>query len=92
MQPDFQAEMDVIIDDGLHTFEASKSFLDESLVHLRSGGFYVVEDILQEDVGTWFNVLESFYSKRFPNYEFVLLELPNAFNSRDNNLLIVRKP
>lgn len=92
MQPELQTDMDIIIDDGLHTFEANNSFLDESLGHLKSGGYYVVEDILQEDVGAWINALENGYPKRFPKYEFVLIELPNASNHHDNNLLVIHRP
>jgi hypothetical protein len=35
--PDLQAGMDIIIEDGLHTFEGNVSFLEESLDHLCPG-------------------------------------------------------
>ena len=82
--------MDIIIDDGLHNFRGNMSFLDGSLAHIHSGGFYVVEDIPQESLDTWRSHLKN-YAKRFPNYEFALVELPNSFNDRDNNLLIIRR-
>ena len=44
-QPDLQGGADIIIEDGLHTFEANVSFLEESLDHLCPGGIYVTEDI-----------------------------------------------
>lgn len=91
-QPDLsESGMDIIIDDGLHTFEGNISFLEGSLQHLRPGGFYVVEDILQEAIGTWIKALEAVYSKRYPDHEFALLELPNSYNHFDNNLLVIRK-
>jgi spermidine synthase len=83
--------MDFIIDDGLHTFDANVSFLDASLEHLRPGGIYVVEDILNEAIANWQSRWETVYSKQFPNHEFALVELPNSFNIWDNNLLIVRR-
>ena len=90
-QPALQGLMDIILDDGLHTFEGNISFLEGSLEHLRPGGFYVVEDILQETIERWYERLETIYSKRFPNYEFAFVEMPNSFNDYDNNLLIVRR-
>ena len=34
--------MDIIIDDGLHTFEANSMFLDGSLKLLKPGGFFLL--------------------------------------------------
>ena len=89
-QPVLRGGADIIIDDGLHTFEGNTSFLDGSLERLRPGGVYIVEDIVQGAIEKWRRQLETVYSKRFPNHEFALLSLPNSFNDYDNNLLIVR--
>jgi hypothetical protein len=89
-QPDLQSGMDIIIDDGLHTFDANTSFLDGSLEHLRPGGVYIIEDIDQNTIERWHNQLETIYSKRFPNHDFALLEVPSSSNLSDNNLLIIR--
>ena len=90
-QPVLQGGIDIIIDDGLHNFEGNASFLDGSLDRLRPGGIYVTEDILQETIEKWRNQLETIYSRRFPNYEFALVTLPNPENTVDNNVLIVRR-
>jgi hypothetical protein len=90
-QPVMRAGMDIIIDDGLHTFEANLSFLDASLEHLRPCGIYVIEDITRETIESWYNRMETIYSNRFPNHEFAFVEVPNAFNDCDNNLLIIRR-
>lgn len=90
-QPDLQSGMDIIIDDGLHTFEGNTSFLDGSLEHLRPGGFYIIEDIRHTTIERWQNLLDTVYSKRFPNHDFALVELPSSSNKDDNNLLIIRK-
>jgi hypothetical protein len=89
-QPLLQDGMDIIIDDGLHTLEGNISFLHGSLDHLCPGGFYVVEDILQETIDAWRGQLETL-SKEHPSHEFALIELPNSLNASDNNLLIVRR-
>ena len=43
-------EMDLIIDDGLHTFAAARSFFEASIAHLKTSGIYVIEDVLAEDL------------------------------------------
>lgn len=90
-QPDLQGGADIIIEDGLHTFEANVSFLEGSLDHLRPGGIYVIEDIAREAAGRWCHRLETIYSKRYPADEFTFVDLPNRHNSTDNNLLVVRR-
>jgi hypothetical protein len=90
-EPALQDGLDILIDDGLHTFEGGISFLEGSLEHLRPGGIYVIEDILRETIERWRYQLGAIYSKRFPTDEFLLLEIPNAFNDYDNTLVIVRK-
>jgi len=88
--PDLQAGVDIIIEDGLHTFEANVSFLEESLDHLRPGGIYICEDIMWNRVGEWCDRLETIYSKQYPTYEFAFTVLPGRGNQA-NNLLVVRR-
>ena len=90
-EPDLQESMDVIIDDAYHAFDANVSFLENSLDHLRPGGLYVVEDIDQASFDEWCKKIETSYSKRYPAFEFVLLNLPNAFQPTLNNLLLIRR-
>ena len=86
--PDLQDGVDIIIEDGLHTFEASASFLEESLDHLRPGGIYITEDIQQSDIDQWSEFLET-YSQHYPDYEFALAVPPL---NRSSCLLLVRRP
>ena len=87
LHPDLQGGMDIIIEDGLHTFEANVSFLEGSLDHLRPGGIYVAEDIMWSDVDKWYDRLEAIYSKKYPTYEFAFVVLANRGS---NNLLVIR--
>src|SRR5438270_1726472 len=75
--PDLEGGADIIIEDGLHTFEANVSFLEGSLDHLRPGGIYVAEDIAWSDVDEWYDRLETIYSTRYPTYEFAFVVLAN---------------
>jgi len=90
-QPGLQGGMDVIIDDGLHTFEANISFPEGSLEHLRRRGIYMIEDILLETIEMWHERLKTIYSKRLPDHEFAFIQLPKSSNDHDNNLLIIRR-
>ncbi len=86
--PDLQDGVDVIIEDGLHTFEANISFLDASLRYLRPGGIYVTEDIGWDCVEDWRCLLETVYTKRFPSFEFAFVALaPGCWG----NLLVIRR-
>jgi SAM-dependent methyltransferase len=86
---ELQDGADIIIEDGLHTFEANVSFLEGSLEHLRPGGIYVVEDIAWTHIDEWYDRLETIYSKRYPTYEFAFVVLANR---GCNNLLIAHRP
>jgi len=83
--PDLQGRVDIIIEDGLHTFEANVSFLEGALDHLRPGGIYVTEDIAWNHVQDWCGRLETIYSKQYPSYEFALVVLADRGY---NNLLV----
>lgn len=79
---------DIIIEDGLHTFEANVSFLEASLHRLRPGGIYVVEDIAGDCCDRWLERIEAVYSTKFPGYEFAFVFLADAWY---NNLLVIRR-
>ena len=89
-QPDLAEGMDILIEDGLHTYNANISFLHGSLAHVRPGGTYVIEDIGTETLSRWRAMLPAFAQSR-PAFEFALLELPNPVNQQDNNLLAIRR-
>lgn len=86
---DLRGGADIIIEDGLHTFEANISFLQESLEHLCPGGIYVVEDIAWEDFEKWYEVIDKVYSKEYPKHEFAFLALADHGY---NNVLVIRRP
>ena len=88
-QPALRDGADIIIEDGLHTFEANVSFLEASLDHLRPGGIYVVEDIGWEDIERWYERLETVYSKQYPTHEFAFVVLAKH---EYNNMLVIRRP
>lgn len=90
-EPDLQDAMDLIVDDGLHSFEGNFTFLTESLAHVRAGGLFVVEDIAIDSLPQWRETLSSQFLGKYPGYEFVLLTLPNRYRADRNNILIVQR-
>jgi 23S rRNA U2552 (ribose-2'-O)-methylase RlmE/FtsJ len=52
-------KFDIIIDDGLHTLEAAKSFSSVALNYLESDGLYIVEDIWHSHVDMYAEWAES---------------------------------
>jgi SAM-dependent methyltransferase len=81
------SDFDVIIDDGLHEFEANRIFFENSIRHLKHGGLFIIEDILCEKRN-----IEAFDTfLRATGYEFALLVLPHGKNRADNALAIIRK-
>lgn len=77
---------DIIIDDGLHTFEAGICLLENSINNLAAEGVYIIEDVKIRDV---LKYREYFRAK---NYE---VQYVNLFSAElpvfDNSLIVIRK-
>jgi hypothetical protein len=80
-------KMDVIIDDGLHEFKYNLFFLENSLDRLSSGGYYIIEDICESDLGSWEKEIPKLRNK-YKNFSFELISLDWTHN--DNNLVLIR--
>jgi hypothetical protein len=48
-----EVEFDLIIDDGLHTFDANSTLLENSYDKLVMNGFYVIEDIMFDNIAKY---------------------------------------
>jgi hypothetical protein len=82
-------KFDLILDDGLHTYEANANFIEHSYDRVKSGGFYVIEDIQTSTD----NILKFYSLIRQNNYPAVLVKLPSSkYHPDDNCLLIIKKP
>jgi SAM-dependent methyltransferase len=55
-------EFDIVIEDGLHTFDANVSFFEGSLHKVRKGGYYVIEDINRNDLPRWRELIPRKYT------------------------------
>jgi SAM-dependent methyltransferase len=86
-----QEPFDLIIDDGLHTFEANQLLLEASINRLNDGGLYVVEDVSHRALTRWAELL-SHSGSAHDGYCFCTVELPGTpSHPQDNNLVIVRR-
>lgn len=83
-------KFDLIIDDGLHTFEANIIFLENSIHKLNDCGYYIIEDVVNTEVCNWLSYLSLSKIKDIP-IKYIFLKIPNYFNNFDNNLIIIFK-
>ena len=79
---------DVIIEDGLHVFEAQTLFMEMSLSKVKPGGIYVCEDVPDADFPRWENTLRSLAAKS-PGKTFQIVKIDNPRN-KWNSLIVVR--
>lgn len=77
---------DIIIDDGLHEYHAGISLYENSFERLKSGGLYIIEDILPEDVSKY----KEYFDKTTIDVMFISLNRHNA-TWNDNTLMIIFK-
>ena len=85
-----QDNFDIIIDDGLHTFNANVCFFENSIHKLRQNGFFIIEDILRHQETLFKNKIKEWETK-YKDCLFTLLIIPSTANRVDNTLLVVYK-
>jgi hypothetical protein len=80
-----EKDFDIILDDGLHTFEAGSNLFANSIHALDDDGVYVIEDISSSDLVLY----ADFFKKQSYFVEFYLMTA--EYKTNDNNLITVRK-
>jgi hypothetical protein len=88
--PILQDNFDIIIEDGLHTFDANVCFFDNSIHKLKSNGYYIIEDINYTDKYLFMNKIRE-WETQYKDCLFTLIKIPSLCNNTDNSLLIVFK-
>ena len=89
-QPELHDLFDIIIEDGLHTFEANVCFFEHSIHKVKPNGYYIIEDILFSEMKLFLIKIEE-WKIRFPSFSFDMMAIPSKRNPYDNNLLVIRK-
>ncbi len=78
-------DFDLMVDDGLHTFEAGSTLFLHSIDRLAVDGLYVIEDVSLSDL----LIYKEFFSAKDFLVEYVCLSRPK-FGLWDNNLIVIR--
>jgi SAM-dependent methyltransferase len=82
---------DVIVEDGLHSFEANACFLANSLHKLNPGGVYIVEDIATGNLEKLFAFATGVISSRDEAYTVRIVRIPHPANTTNNNVLVIQR-
>lgn len=77
---------DIIIDDGLHTYDSNINFFDESFSKLKKGGFYIIEDIHY----IYITKLVNYFKKLKLNYKIIIFDYDKYFK-KDSHIIVITK-
>lgn len=81
---------DIIIDDGLHSYDANVIFFENSIHKLKNNGLYIIEDINILNINNFLNKIDEWKIKY--NYlDFKLIKIDSNKNNWDNNVLVINK-
>ena len=81
--------VDVIIDDGLHEFDAGVCFFENMIRCLSSDGVYIIEDVKHSDMVKYKN----YFCENSASFEtrFIFMKSPLRYWGDDNNLICITK-
>lgn len=82
-----ESNFDLMIDDGLHTFEAGSTLFTHSIDRLSETGVYIIEDVGLYDLMQY----KQFFQNTNYIVDFIALFRPNL-EMGDNGLVVIRKP
>jgi len=80
-------KFDLMIDDGLHIFNAGICLFENAFHKLRQGGIYIIEDVNSNDLMLY---QKYFAEKREFNSEIISLFSNDEKKPFDNNLIVIR--
>ncbi len=78
-------DFDIILEDGLHEFNANICFFENSIEYLSPTGTYIIEDVYYKDQQKFIK----YFNKT--NYNFSIVDLHHKKNIANNCLIIVNK-
>ena len=77
---------DLMIDDGLHSYDAGKTLFENSIQKLSFDGIYIIEDVNPDSLKKF---MEYFLDKNF-HVEYFSLLRPYHSIMTDNNIVVIR--
>ena len=78
-------KFDIILEDGLHEYNANICFFENSIKYLDDDGIYIIEDIYYKDKKKFIN-----YFKKL-EYNFSIVDIFHEENISNNIIVIIRK-
>lgn len=90
LNPLLKDNFDIIIEDGLHTYNANICFFENSIHKLNIGGYYIIEDINDSNIKLFEDKIKNEWSITYPNLTFNF-KLNEFMKRNDNNLLIINR-
>ena len=78
-------KFDVILEDGLHEYNANICFFENSIEFLADDGFYIIEDVYYKDQEKFIN----YFKKK--SYNFSIVDIFHNKNIANNCLVVVQK-
>ena len=82
-----KGNFDLIVDDGLHSHDASLNFFLHSYEKLKKDGLYIIEDVDYKYINELRNSLKKFN----PEVSMLKNKLSKTKSHTNNNLIIIRK-
>lgn len=80
-------DFDLMVDDGLHRFEAGRCLFEHAIGQLTPHGVYIIEDVKVSDLLKY----QQFFAGQEYDVQYVTLYRPGS-DLHDNNLVVIRKP
>ena len=78
-------KFDIILEDGLHEFNANICFFENSINFLQENGTYIIEDVYYKDQQKFITYFDK------TNYNYSIIDIFHEKNIANNCLVIVRK-
>ena len=76
---------DVILEDGLHEYNANICFFENSIKYLKDNGTYIIEDVYYKDKEKFINYFKN------TDYNYSIVDIFHEKNIANNCVVVVRK-
>ena len=80
-----EVKFDVILEDGLHEYNANICFFENSIEHLTEDGIYIIEDVFYKDKDKFINYFNN------TSYNYSIIDIYHKHNIANNCVIVVRK-
>jgi hypothetical protein len=91
-EPALARSLDIIVEDGLHVFDAQVTFFENAVNKLAKGGVYIMEDVATKDLPRFEAKIREWKSQFTAlNLSFRIVRIPHPSNTVNNNLLVAQR-